>query len=172
MTEDTRKVLTTDETNTENVDLAGVRRRFVDEAQDPEIHRLLAASTAAEVGGQGPEAEQYYIESVFNRAAARDKSLSQTVRDSRYYPPTTLNKLDDRVQPPKQAQIDQIIDGVMAGANESNFATGNESGVVHSGGAPVTRDLGPGKARFVRELADLSWIRKMESAAAGGDDVA
>jgi hypothetical protein len=149
--------------------LAGGRQRFVEELQDPEMHRLIATSTAAEVGGEGPLAEQYYVESVFNRAAARNKSLRQTVRDGAYYPATTLNKLDNQVQPSKQAQIDQIIAGVMAGANESNFATGNESGAIHSGGAPVTRDLGPGKTRFVQEIPDKNWVRIAAAAAARGD---
>jgi len=155
---------------TDNVKvLTNIRQRFGNELENPEIHRLLAASTAAEVGGQGPEAEQYYIESVFNRAAARNRSLRQTVRDSEYYPPTTINRLDDSIQPAKQAQIDKIIASIMAGANESNFATGNESGQVHSGGAPVTRDLGPHKERFVQEIPDRRWVRMVEAAAARGD---
>jgi hypothetical protein len=127
---------------------------------------LLAASTAAEVGRQGSKAEQYYIESVFNRAAARDMSIQTTVTDNKYYPSTTLNKLDKAVESAVQARIDKIIENVIAGSNESNFATGNESGDVHCGGAPVTRDVSPGKERFVRELPDLKWIKRMEAAAA------
>jgi hypothetical protein len=162
---------------TDNVKvLANIRQRFGNELQDPEIHRLLAASTAAEVGGQGPEAEQYYIESVFNRAAARNMTLRQTVtsdaRRGGYYPATTIDRLGDRIQPAKQAQIDQIIAGVMAGANESNFATGNESGRVRSGGAPVTRDLGPRKERFVQEIPDRKWVSRVAAAAARGDTFA
>ena len=134
---------------------------------------MVAASTNAEVGGQGPKAEQYYIESVFNRATARKMTLKQTLTsDARmggYYPATTINRLGDHVQPAKQAQIDQIIAGVMAGANELNFATGNESGPVRSGGAPITRDLGPHKERFVQEIPDTNWVRKAIAAAARGD---
>jgi hypothetical protein len=152
--------------------LENVRKRFADELKDPEIRRLIAASTAAEVGGEGSDAEHCYIEAVLNRAAARDRTLEKTVRDTAYYPSTTLNKLDGTVGPADQARIDNIIDSVMAGANESDFATGNESGAVHSGGAPVTRDLGPGKTRFVQEVADRNWIKKVEAAAAGGADVA
>jgi hypothetical protein len=153
--------------------LASVRQRFSNELQHPEIHRLIAASTNAEVGGQGAKAEQYYIESVFNRAVARNKTLRQTLtsdnRQGGYYPATTIDKLGDPVPAPKQAQIDQIIASVVTGANESNFATGNESGAVHSGGAPVTRNLGSGKERFVQEIPDKSWIRKVAAAAARGD---
>jgi hypothetical protein len=149
--------------------LAAVRQRFANELTDREIHRLIGASTAAEVGGQGAKAEQYYIESVINRATARNMTLKQTLTDSRYYPATTINKLGKPVSSAKQAKIDQIIARVMAGANESNFATGNESGAVHSGGAAVTRDLGPGKERFVRENPDSKWIKKAIAAAAKGD---
>ncbi len=161
-------------TDTGNIKpLAGARQQFVTELHDPEIHRLVAASTNAEVGGQGPKAEQYYIESVFNRATARKMTLKQTLTsDARmggYYPATTINRLGDHVQPAKQAQIDQIIAGVMAGANELNFATGNESGPVRSGGAPITRDLGPHKERFVQEIPDTNWVRKAIAAAARGD---
>jgi hypothetical protein len=156
--------------------LASVRRqRFAAEVAKPEIHRLIAASTDAEVGDQGPKAAQYYIESVFNRAAARGKSLEMTIRDVHYYPATTTNKLDETISPGKQAQIDKIIDSVMAGANESNFATGNESGSVGLGPPPqpqITRNMGLHKERFVRELPDLRWIRTMEAAAARGDEVA
>jgi hypothetical protein len=147
--------------------LKDVRKQFLDEVQDPNKRRLLAASTAAEVGGQGSEAEQYYIESVFNRAAARGMSLEKTLTDSRYYSPTTLNRLGGAVSSTQQARIDGIIDSVMAGSNASDFATGNESGPVHSGGAPVTRDLGPGKSRFVRELADQTWLRGIQTQAFG-----
>jgi hypothetical protein len=143
--------------------------QFADEIRDPRIRRLLAASTAAEVGGQGSRAEQCYVESVFNRAAARYMCLEETLRNRQYYSTSTLNKLDRTVSSVVQARIDKIIDGVMAGSNQSYFATGNESGAVVSGGAPVTYDLGPGKERFIREIPDLLWVRKMEAAVAGGD---
>ena len=86
-----------------------------------------------------------------------------------YYPKETIDKLDDSVTPSKQAQIDQIIAGVMAGANKSNFATGNESGGVRSGGAAITRDLGPHKERFVQEIPDKKWINRAMAAASRGD---
>jgi len=62
-----------------------VRKRFLNEVQDLNIRRLIAASTAAEVGGQGSEAEQYYIESVFNRATSRHKTLRETLMDGPPY---------------------------------------------------------------------------------------
>jgi hypothetical protein len=165
-------------TNPDDVkSLAAARQQFSNELHDPEIHRLVGASTNAEVGGQGLKAEQYYIESVFNRATARNMTLKLTLTSDRrnggYYPATTIDKLGDPVPPAKQAEIDQVIARVMAGANESNFATGNESGSVHSGDAPVTRDLGPGRERFVREIPDNKWIKRaIAAAAAGGTSIA
>jgi hypothetical protein len=151
--------------------LAAVRKRFSSEVQDPEIRRLIAASTNAEVGDQIQKAWHYYIETVFNRAAARDMTLKQTVtsdaRQGGYYPKSTIDRLGDRVPPARQAQIDQIIANIMAGANESNFATGNESGSLRNG--QVTRDMGPGKERFVREPHDKVWTARIMAAAARGD---
>jgi hypothetical protein len=145
-----------------------VRKRFLNEVQDLNIRRLIAASTAAEVGGQGSEAEQYYIESVFNRATSRHKTLRETLMDGPpygYYPSSTINQLGTVASREDQARIDGIIDSVMAGSNGSNFATENASGSVRSGGAPVTRDLGPGKERFLQALPDRNWVRCMVTAA-------
>jgi uncharacterized protein (TIGR02594 family) len=142
--------------------LAQQRARFADELKNPEAARLLAASTEAEVGGQGPKAQQAYIESVMNRASARGKTLTDTLRDRRYYPPTTINKLDRPVGAGAQANIDAISRSVLAGSNISNFATGNESGPVHSGGAPVTLDLGPKRERFVQENFDRRWVGQQQ----------
>lgn len=148
--------------------LANVRKRFAQQVHDPDIRRLVAASTAAEVGGQGPKAAQDFIESVFNRAAARGKTLQETLTDRHYYPQSTLSKLGRTVRAPEQKRIDEIIDIVMAGSNQSNLATGNESGDVRSGGAEIMRDYGRLKERFVREIYDLPWITRMEAAMAEG----
>jgi hypothetical protein len=140
--------------------LAEQRKRIGEELKDPETRRLLAASTNAEVGGQGSEAEHAYIESVTNRALSRNKSLKETLRDPHYYPETTKNKLDNRVSASDQARIDETTGKVLAGSNVTNYGTGNESGSVRSGGAQVTRDFGPRRERFIRENADLKWVNK------------
>lgn len=146
--------------------LVSERKVFANEIKDLELRRLIAASTNAEVGGQGNIADQCYLETMFNRGAARKKSLNATITDGAYYPDTTINKLGKPVAAARQATIDKIIDEIMSGANRSNVATGNESGLVHSGGAEVTVDLGPGKERFVREKPDLLWIGKALAAIA------
>jgi hypothetical protein len=148
--------------------LAEQRAKFAEELKNPETRRLLAASAAAEVGGQGAEATQSYIESVLNRASSRGKSLTATLRDPHYYPSSTKSKLDRPISAAEQSRIDEITKQVTAGSNVSGFATGNESGGVHSGGAPVTRDFGRGRERFVQENADKKWVQRQIAAAGGG----
>jgi hypothetical protein len=148
--------------------LAEQRAKFAEELKNPETRRLLAASAAAEVGGQGAEATQSYIESVINRASSRGKSLTDTLRDKHYYPTTTTSKLDRPISGAEQTRIDDITKQVIAGSNVSGFATGNESGGVHSGGAPVTRDFGRGRERFVQENADKKWVQRQIAAAGAG----
>jgi hypothetical protein len=141
--------------------LAEQRKRIGEELKnDPDTKRLLAASTNAEVGGQGPEAEHAYIESVTNRALSRNQSLKDTLRDPHYYPARTKNMLDDKVGPADQKRIDNTTGKVLAGSNVTNYGTGNESGNVRSGGAQVTRDFGPRRERFIRENDDLDWVNK------------
>jgi uncharacterized protein (TIGR02594 family) len=147
--------------------LAQQRTRFAEELKNPETARLLAASTEAEVGGQGPKAQQAYIESVMNRASARGKTLTDTLRDRRYYPSTTTSKLDRPVGAGAQANINAISRSALAGSNISNFATGNESGAVHSGGAPVSFNPGTGE-RFVQENFDRRWVGQQQRLAAAG----
>jgi hypothetical protein len=144
--------------------LAGARAQFAAEMKnDPDLARLLSASTNAEVGGQSKAAQQDYIESVMNRAAARGKSLRETLTDSRYYPGTTTSKLGANADPKQHADI---VAAVIAGSNTSDLATGNESGGVHSGGAQVTKDYGPRAERFVREKnkKDQAFVARMQQA--------
>jgi hypothetical protein len=129
---------------------------------------MLAASAEAEVGGQGSEAKHAYIESVFNRALSRNKTIKETISDRGYYPNTTLNKLNRQVGDKEQIETNDIANRVMRGSNVSNYATGNESGVVTSGGAPVTRDFGPHRERFVRENKDIEWVNKQVNRDTGG----
>lgn len=118
--------------------LGTVRARIAQELQtNPDLRRKLMASTYAEVGDQGSTAMQAYMESVMNRASARNQSLDHTISDPNYYPRTTLSKLN-RTKFSKS--LDPLIEQVLAGSNVAKYATGNESGSVHSGGAPVVFD--------------------------------
>jgi hypothetical protein len=146
-----------------NAGLAEQRARIGRELQNPEVQRLLAASTEAEVGGQGPAAKQGYIESVMNRALSRGKTLAATLNDPRYYPATTTSKLGRTNVP----DVTGITQAVLGGSNISNFSTGNESGSVRSGGAPIGFDPGTGE-RFVQENADRRWVRAAMAGGGGG----
>ena len=134
--------------------------QFGAELQDPNVRRLLAASTQAEVGGQGPQAEQAYIESVMNRALSQRYTLSRAIQDPAYYPATTMRQLGHGYGPDTQGRINGMITNALQGSNISNFATGNESGRVRSGGAPIAFNPGTGE-RFVHELADRKWVASM-----------
>jgi len=145
--------------------LAEARSRFTQELQNPEIRRLLMASTMAEVGGQGPRAEQAYIESVMNRALSRGYNLRDTLTNAHghYYPSSTTSKLGAHIPEPVNARLGPMIDSALQGSNISNFATGNESGGVRSGGANIAFNPGTGE-RFVHEIPDLNWIRQITTA--------
>lgn len=141
-------------------DLAQIRTRFSQELANPEMRRLLTASTQAEVGGQGPTAEQAYMESVVNRASAEGRSLQSVLLDTDYYPKSTQNKLFRTFPQDEQDRHNQMIDSVLAGSNVSNMGTGNESGSVHSGGAEVTFNPRTGE-RFVAENWTVPWRNQM-----------
>jgi hypothetical protein len=141
--------------------LKNTRAGITQELQnDPETRRLLMASTAAEVGGQGSQAQQAYIESVFNRANAQGSSLKSVLLDPHYYPEATRSKLGATLSQDQQQQYQKVIDLVTGGSNISNMATGNESGDVHSGGAQVTYSAGG--ERFVAENWTTDWRNLME----------
>lgn len=140
----------------QNPDLANARGRIAQELQDPAVRQKLMASTQAEVGDQGAAAKLAYIESVMNRSIARQTSLDQTISDTSYYPDSTISRLGRQVPDKTQAELNGHIQNALAGSNLTNFSTGNESGKVRSGGAPITFNPGTGE-RFVLENADKGW---------------
>jgi hypothetical protein len=100
------------------------RSIIMDEVEsDPETKRLLYASTYAEVGSQGDEAIQAYMETVTNRALATGKSLRQILSDPRYYPEATKRKLSNKNAP----NYDDEWLLVSHGSNIANYATDNAS---------------------------------------------
>lgn len=144
--------------------LADVRAKYAEELQNPRVQQLLMASTQAEVGDQPENTQQAYMESVMNRAAARGKTLEQIISDPGYYPATTTNKLGRTFAGPQAAKMQELIGRVTAGSNVANYATGNESGGVHSGGANVAYNPRTGE-RFVHENPDVGWVKSMQKAA-------
>jgi len=150
-----------------NAALAQARQAAVGaELQNPQIQQLLMASAAAEVGTSNPGAIQAYMESVTNRAAATRTPLANllTNRDAagnfkRYYPGTTTSKLGRQFAGPLFQQMSSIISNVMGGSNVARLATGNESGSVRSGGAPIV--AAAGGERFVIENWTKAWAQNM-----------
>lgn len=128
------------------------RSSFDAELKDPAVRQRLAAIAYRETGGQGPQAQQAFIESVINRAAARGKTISQTISgQDGYFPQVSLQP----VQPTRLSSYGPIIDRVAAGSNVSNGATGNASGGVGFNGGPQT--FAANGERFGREGPDRNW---------------
>lgn len=133
------------------------RARFIEELKDEAVAARLAAFTEAEVGSQGAQAQQAFIESIMNRAAARGQTLAQTLSGS-YFPDTTHARArrfanEKRLQEKYRHAIQSVLDG----SNVSGFATGNASGSVGFGGGPHTSTFGGEK--FGIEKRDLEWSR-------------
>jgi hypothetical protein len=114
--------------------LAEERAKLVAELNSPGMRDRMMALTNAEVGGQGPEAAQAFMETVFNRAAARGQTLNRTMQTD-YYP-----GLGDpgRLTDAERAAMGPLIDKVTGGSNISGYATGNASGGVGFAGGPQT----------------------------------
>jgi hypothetical protein len=127
-------------------DLASTRFGFADELADPEVRQQIYSLTDNEVGGQGPDAHQAFIETLFNRAQARGQSLYQTATDRNYYP-----KISFRPRP--GADYRNNLLAALNGSDISGRATGNASGSVGFAGGPQT--FAAGGERFGIEGPDL-----------------
>ena len=130
------------------------RSQFDDQMKDPAVRTAVAARAQIEVGSQ-PAAQIKWVESVFNRAQSRGLTLLQAVDNhDGYYPQSDNQRFDNLRRLPAVAQRwNAVLDTVhTGGSNEARGATGNESGTVGSGGAPITSS-GAGE-RFVIENED------------------
>ena len=107
-------------TQTDEVNRERIRKEL---ESDPDLQRLLYASTAAEVGSQGEAAQQAYMETVTNRAAASGRSLRSILQDPGYYPDSTKAKLNNQSPPDYNDQLNRVL----AGSNITNLATDNAS---------------------------------------------
>ncbi|WP_454917426.1 hypothetical protein [Xanthobacter sediminis] len=139
--------------------LAETRSRYAQELQDPAVAARLAGLIQAEVGGQGPQAQQAFAESLTNRAAARNQSLSDAMGGS-YWPASTQQRTAQFASPQQAQRYQQILAAVMGGSNVSQFATGNASGNVGFNGGPQT--FAAGGERFGIEGPDQAWARRMQ----------
>lgn len=142
------------------------RKRFAEELKDPEVAARLAAYTRAEVGSQGPQAEQAFIESTLNRAAARGQTIRETLspggKAGSYFPNITHQKAAQFGADPRTlARYRKTIEAVLGGSNISGYATGNASGTVGFAGGPQT--FSTGGERFGVEGPDLEWARRVRA---------
>ena len=151
--------------------LSGVRSKFAEELKDPAVRDRLMAYTFAEVGAEGPQAAKAFMEETMNRAAARGKSIKETLSGS-YFPKITHTRARALwgLTPERRSEYGSTIDEVMSGSNVANFATGNASGSVGFGkGGYQTSKFG--RERFGVEAADVGWAKSMRESAGGGTGI-
>lgn len=135
------------------------RKAFAEELKDPAIAAQFAGLIQAEVGGQGPQAQQALGESVLNRAHARGQTL-QTAMGGNYWPSITHQRVAQYAQDPQYAQkYQKIMEMILGGSNVSQFATGNASGTVGFNGGPQVSAFGG--ERFGVEGPDRAWADRM-----------
>lgn len=127
--------------------------------QNPKIRDALFALTHAEVGGQGPQAQQAFMETVFNRAAARKKTLADTIYDRGYFPAITHQRMARGVPQQLSQVYSDLYKKVADGSNVSNWATGNASGTVKFNGGPET--FAAAGERFGVEGPDRKWAESL-----------
>ncbi|MET3355939.1 UNVERIFIED_ORG: hypothetical protein ABID33_003866 [Xanthobacter viscosus] len=139
--------------------LAQARAVFSRELQDPAVSSRLAAVTQAEVGGQGPQAQQAFIETIMNRAASRGQTLAQTLTGG-YFPPVTHQRAERYASDPSvNGRYSGMIGDALGGSNVGQFATGNASGTVGFNGGPQVSAYGG--ERFGIEGPDRAWVQRM-----------
>lgn len=140
------------------------RSSFDAQLSDPIVRARLFAITNAEVGGQGAQAQQAFMETIFNRASARNMSLASVLNDRGYFPAETFANADRFMNDPAMEQkYAAMLAQVRAGSNVSNYATGNASGSVGFGGGPQTFTAGGEK--FGVEKPDMAWATRMQQQA-------
>ena len=129
------------------------RNRIYSELKNPAVRDRLIAYTNAEVGGQGNEAIQAFMESIYNRSVARNQTVARTLSGS-YFPNTTHNRAGRGVTQGMRDAYDDLISHSL-GTNIANYATGNASGTVGFAGGPQT--FRAGGERFGIEGPDAGW---------------
>lgn len=140
------------------------RSKLAAELQNPAVRDRLMALTHSEVGSQGPQAQQAFQETLFNRAAARNQTLADTLQ-GRYWPrdgraeaaAARIARNPDLAKP-----YDATLKEVIGGSNLAKYATGNASGSVGFNGGPQAAAFGG--ERFGIEGPDRKWAQRMQAA--------
>lgn len=145
-----------------DTNLVAQRAAKIAELTDPIVAQQLYSRVHNEVGSQGPAAQQAFMESLVNRAASRNKSLSSIVNDRGYFPGVSLRNAN--VGGAERDAYKGMMDSIAAGSNISNYSTGNASGRVGFAGGPQT--FAAGGERFGTEGPDVPWAKRMKDATA------
>jgi tape measure domain-containing protein len=145
--------------------LLSARAMFSNELANPATLNKLFAMTEAEVGGQGSQAQQAFMETIFNRASARGMTLDQVLSDRKYFPQSTFDAAS-RVDPAAMAQkYGGIYGQVRYGSNVSGFATDNGSLDPRTGRIPGLSDAVSYKTingeTFMVPKGDQGWAQAM-----------
>lgn len=161
--------------------LKDVRSKLFEQMKDPKIRNAVLARIEIEVGNQGPQAQQAFLESIANRAAARGMSLYDVVSNKDgYYPVGDNSKWRSKQGSITDKIIEKyqgIVSDVSNGSNIANFATGNSSGDVGFGQGKARRMpdgsyQAPGQTasyggeRFGVEASDIKWAKEQAKAEA------
>jgi hypothetical protein len=160
--------------------LGGTRtEKYGKNLSDPATREHFMALVNAETGGQGPIAQQGFIETILNRGMARGETLDQLMANKAYFPARTQRLAQSGLQPAERAVTDPLLGTALAGSNLTNFATGNASydpkhqfgkeGLFGYGGAGGTTFIAGKPAEyFGQEKSDESWAETMRVLALGG----
>ncbi len=129
----------------------GYRRQLLADNMSRKDAERLFRTVAAE----DPKDPVAHMESVFNRADARDQKVGDAASDSNYYPESTIASKD-------QPDYSQALDEVLGGSNKTKYATGNASqnvGFGYGRGAndPITYRSPASGERYSIEKPDQGW---------------
>ncbi len=107
-------------------------------AANPALKNRVLAMAISEVGTKNARAQRAEIETFFNRSDAQGvNSIAGIVNNRAYYEPHQNGSFNRNLalierDPELRARLEQEYDAVMAGSNESNYATHNASAGVAS----------------------------------------
>jgi hypothetical protein len=130
---------------------AQIRANYVKELGDPQTLAEFYNLTYREVDAEPPEAQQAFMETLFNRAYTRGQTLRQAINDRAYYPKKSYRPAE--MDPDRVNRYTNMAFQVIGGSDVSRGATGNASGTVSFNKGPQTAQYG--RERFGTEGPDV-----------------
>jgi hypothetical protein len=109
------------------------RASFAQELQDPAVRERFFTLMKAEVGGQGPDAQLAFTETVFNRALATGTSITNIISNQRYYEPYqngAFQRAASNLTNSDRQNYANLIGKAQSGSNITSGATHNASAGV------------------------------------------